>query len=306
MPEVIVAIPTFRRPQGLEKLLRSLVRLETSAEVSILVADNDVVGQEGHAVCEQLNSGYRWPLECILVEQRGIAQNRNALVERALQNPGIEFIAMLDDDEWPTPVWLDELLSVQGKTGADAVAGSVLREFEIEPGRLALHCDGIAIVRGKTGPTDEISSTANVLMHRSCFEGGRRFDPGFALTGGEDRDFFTRLALAGKRFAWSDDAIVYAYVPATRASLIWALKRAYRAGNSDMRVMLKHGMSFGERTREIAKIISAVVLAPFAYLTFIADPSRSADAIRRVFRAAGKIAALFGRHYNEYAATHGK
>jgi hypothetical protein len=161
-------------------------------------------------------------------------------------------------------------------------------------------------VRGKTGPTREIDSTANVLVHRSCFDGGRRFDPGFALTGGEDRDFFTGLARAGKRFAWSDDAIVYAYVPSTRASLRWGLKRAYRAGNSDMRVMLKHGMSFGERVREIAKIIGAVVLAPLAYIVFIADASRSANAIRRVFRAAGKTAAFFGRYYNEYAVTHGK
>jgi hypothetical protein len=143
-------------------------------------------------------------------------------------------------------------------------------------------------------------------MHRSCFDGGRRFDLRFALTGGEDREFFTRLARAGKNFAWSDDAIVHAWLPATRASLVWALKRAYRAGNSDMRVMLEQGMSFDMRAREIAKIIGAIVLAPFAYVLFIADASRSADAIRRVFRAAGKTAAFFGRYYNEYAVTHGK
>src|SRR4051794_34627843 len=106
MPEVVVAIPTFRRPQGLEKLLRALAQLDTTASVSVLVADNDAGGREGQAVCERMKSGYRWPLECIVVEQRGIAQNRNALVERALQYPRMDFIAMLDDDEWPVARWL--------------------------------------------------------------------------------------------------------------------------------------------------------------------------------------------------------
>ena len=41
MPKVAVAIPTFRRPRGLERLLAALAKLETSAEVEIVVADND-------------------------------------------------------------------------------------------------------------------------------------------------------------------------------------------------------------------------------------------------------------------------
>ena len=41
MAEVIVAIPTFRRPQSLTRLLDALAKLETSAVVTVLVADND-------------------------------------------------------------------------------------------------------------------------------------------------------------------------------------------------------------------------------------------------------------------------
>ncbi len=306
MSEITVAIPTFRRPQGLEKLLRALEKLDTTATVNVIVGDNDAESHAGLDVCERVKPGYRWPLEAIVVSARGIAQNRNALVEQALKNPRMEFLAMVDDDEWPVAGWLDALLTVQRETGADAVAGAVLREFETDPGRLAAHCDGIAPVRGQTGITHEIDSTANVLVHRSCFDNGRRFDPEFALTGGEDREFFTRLEREGKRFAWSDEAVVYAYVPTSRSSLTWGLKRAYRAGNSDMRVMLKHGLSTAGKARETAKIVGAVVTAPFAFVIFIADAARSANAIRRVFRAAGKVASFFGHHYNEYAVVHGK
>jgi glycosyltransferase involved in cell wall biosynthesis len=306
MAEVTIAIPTFRRPQGLEKLLRALERLQTSHAISVLVADNDGERHEGIDTVVRLTPSYRWPLQAIVVHERGIAQNRNALVEQSLKNPRMEFLAMLDDDEWPEDGWLDSLLDVQRATDADAVAGAVLREFEHPPGRLAAHCDGLLPARGKTGITHEIDSTANVLVRRACFDEGYRFDPEFALTGGEDRDFFTRLARDGKRFAWSDEAVVYSHVPASRASLSWGLARAYRAGNSDMRVLLKYGLSPHAMTREIAKIVGAIVIAPFAFLFFIADAGRAANAIRRVFRAAGKIAAFFGRHYNEYAVVHGK
>jgi len=306
MPEVVIAIPTFRRPQGLEKLLRALEKLETTAIVSVVVGDNDADRHEGFDVCQRLKASYRWPLDPMIVSARGIAQNRNALTERALQNPRMEFIAMLDDDEWPESGWLDALLAVQKQTGADAVAGAVLREFESRPSRLAAHCEELAPVRGTTGPAPEVDSTANVLVHRSCFDGGRRFDPEFALTGGEDRDFFTRLARDGKRFAWSDDAIVHAYVPVSRASFSWCMTRAYRVGNSDMRVMLKYGLSPLQRLREIGKIVAAVITAPIAFLLLLVGAAPSANAVRRLFRAAGKIAAFFGRHYNEYAVVHGK
>ncbi len=43
MPKIAVAIPTFRRPRGLERLLMALAQLETSADVEIVVADNDAV-----------------------------------------------------------------------------------------------------------------------------------------------------------------------------------------------------------------------------------------------------------------------
>ena len=84
MPDVTVAIPTFRRPEGLERLLVALANLETDARLDVLVADNDTDRRDGIAVVERLRSaGYRWPIAAMVVAERGIAQARNALVERA-------------------------------------------------------------------------------------------------------------------------------------------------------------------------------------------------------------------------------
>jgi hypothetical protein len=197
---------------------------------------------------------------------------------------------------------------MQRATRADALRGTILRDFEKRPGRWAAFCPGIAPVRAKSGPVDMIDGAGNVFVSRRCFEemAAPHFDPAFALTGGEDREFFTRLKRAGKRFAWADDAVCHEHVPASRASLGWALSRAYRIGNSDMRVFLKFAPARGERLRETAKIALAIALYPLLQLALAPLPSRRVQPLCKLSRAAGKLAALFGRYYDEYAVVHGR
>jgi GT2 family glycosyltransferase len=309
MFSLVVAIPTYRRPQGLERLLRALAGLRTSAALRVLVADNDADRAEGHAVVARIKSqSYRWPLEVITVPQRGIAQARNALVAHALDHYRFDYLAMLDDDEWPDAGWIDAFLAVAGNTNADALHGAVLPDFEAEPGRWARACRGLAPWRGTTGPVPMIHSTSNVLLRRAALAQLSRpyFDSRFALSGGEDKDFFTRLANARATFAWADDAIVHAHVPATRSTPRWALQRAFRIGNSDMRVFIKYRKGLLAHARESAKIAAALILSPPAAILFVPLASRRMAPLCKFARAAGKLAALFGARYDEYAVTHGQ
>lgn len=307
MAEIIVAIPTFRRPRGLERLLAALEQLETQAEVEVIVADNDAENREGFDLCVRLRDEYRWPLASIVVPERGIAAARNALVDFVLAHSRARFVAMLDDDEWPDPQWLDAFLKMQRDTRADAVRGTILREFEKQPGRWAARCPGIATIREKSGPTEFIDGAGNVFISRRCFEELPRpcFDPSFAMGGGEDTDFFLRLKRRGKRFAWADDAICREFVPASRANLRWVLARAYSIGNSDMRVFLKFAPARRERVLETARIAGAILLYPLLQILFAPVPERRAEPLCKLYRAMGKIAAVFGRHYHEYATVHG-
>ena len=110
---VIVAIPTFRRPKNLQRLLEALAKLDTDAEVSVLVADNDADHHEGFDFCNKLAPYYRWPLKSVIARQRGIAHARNTLVAEALKDEKAGFIAMIDDDEWPDPHWISAFLKAQ-------------------------------------------------------------------------------------------------------------------------------------------------------------------------------------------------
>jgi glycosyltransferase involved in cell wall biosynthesis len=303
---VTVAIPSFKRPRSLARLLEALTNLQTDAHVRVLVADNDADKHEGHDFCRSLEN-YRWPLTSIIVPERGIAPARNALVQAALADGATGFVAMIDDDEWPAPGWLAEFLRVQAATGADCLQGSIL--FARAAGDAwAEGSDGLSDIRRPTGPIALLQGAGNLFMTRACLESMAApwFDPAFALSGGEDREFFVRLQSAGKRFAWADQALAYGEVPAIRASLSWVLRRAFSVGNSDMRVLLKHRPGAGTLLRETAKIAGALLLSPPAAAILFLVPNRRTAALRKFCRAAGKLAAILGAHYNEYSVIHGE
>src|ERR1700712_4018015 len=122
---VIIAIPTFKRPESLARLLDAIAALRTSAEISVLVVDNDADAHQGFDLCRCMAPGYRWPLRAVIEPVRGIASARNRLVSEALRSEA-HFIAMIDDDEWPGPNWITHFLATQKRIGADILQGSII------------------------------------------------------------------------------------------------------------------------------------------------------------------------------------
>jgi GT2 family glycosyltransferase len=309
MADVVIAIPSYRRPKSLERLLRALENLHTHANATILVADNDADGREALQACETIRAGgYRWPIDAIAATQRGISGARNALIARVLEKHPCDFVAMIDDDEVPDVAWLEKLLAMQAETGADAVGGTVHRVFESDPGAWATHCDGVSDVLHPAGPIAMLEGTGNLLIRRALLETLAEpwFDPDFSFTGGEDKDFFVRARNAGAQFAWAADAVAHDFVPPSRANLKWALSRAYSAGNSDMRVFLKYRPALSSRLNEAGRIVAALLLNPILFVILAFNPNRRVRPLRKLARAFGKIAAIGGRRYEEYSVIHGQ
>jgi succinoglycan biosynthesis protein ExoM len=298
---VVIAIPTFKRPKSLARLLHAIARLKTEAEIYVLVADNDAEAHQGFDICASMAPAYRWPLKAVIEKTRGIAQVRNRLVAEALKDDA-KFIAMIDDDEWPDEHWIDELLRAQRAVRADVIQGSVLFTD------LASGSKSVPDIRHASGLVEMLKGAGNLLVRREVFEtiAAPWFDPAFALTGGEDFDFFMRLKKAGCRFAWSDEARALGDVPPRRNELSWTLKRAYSNGNSDMRVILKHQPGLIPVAREGLKILGAVLLSLPLALILGFSPNHRREPLTRLCRAAGKLTAMAGQRYNEYAVVHGE
>ena len=308
MARIIVCVATCNRPQGLRRTLDSIATLDTHHQLEVLVADNDAQRQDGLAVVEALASrGYRWPIEALLVAERGIPLVRNALVAAALARPGVTHVAMLDDDEAASPQWIDAMVDAAQRWDADIVGGAVLREMDsaIAPWA-SRHPLLQAKRRGTSGPVTLVDSTANVLMavHALRAMGERPFDDRMALTGGSDKQLFSRMARQGFRFAWAEDALVTELIPASRVTAKWLLMRGYRLGMTDMMVERFHKGRLRTFVGEAPRIVAGFLVGTLGAVATL-DRGKRVVRLGKLYRAVGKIAGLLGLHYEEYRKVHG-
>jgi succinoglycan biosynthesis protein ExoM len=282
---ISVCICTFRRPDLLQRLLRGLDEQETGGffTYSIVVVDNDEL-QSAEAVVSNFVARSRTAVRYCVESQQNIALARN----KAVANAAGDFVAFIDDDEFPTKNWLLTLYTACGKYEVDGVLGPVKPHFDEKPPQWVLkgkfydrpsYPTGL-IIDGKKG------RTGNVLLKRELFAaaGAQPFRPQFRT--GEDQDFFTRMIELGYRFIWCHEAMAYEVVPPIRWKRSFMLRRALLNGGAA--VLRK---SFGPL--DIAKSFIAVpmytVVLPFALLL---GHHRFMTILIKLFDHLGKLLAL--------------
>lgn len=302
MKKVLVGIPTFRRPDLLRTCLESVrsQRLNDGIKLRVLVADNDVAG-EGEAVAHVAAAGFPFELIAAVVEAPGISAARNAILAEAA-NWGADAIAMIDDDETVSEDWLQALLDVKADTGADVVGGPSIPVYSTEPSPVILASKAFWYdAKRKSGPIDIVHATNNVLINCAALRNvaNPTFDDAFGLTGGGDKEFFTRLKKAGVSFAWASDARAFELVPQSRMTTGWILRRNFRIGIDDLRIAKMHEgrLSAARKSAEALAVLAAVPVTAPALLV----PRWRLRMLRRWSRAVGRMSGLFGRRYGEYA-----
>jgi succinoglycan biosynthesis protein ExoM len=308
MPKVAIAIATWKRPQMLQKALRSVENLHTDVEVVVLVADNDSEKKEGLAVVNRLTDRYRFPLSGVLVEQRGIPHARNALLHAAIVEAHADFVAFMDDDQWPEPGWLDALLTMQNQTRADVVASAVYADFEVIPPTWLSECGVYRRDTVTNGLVGSVYATCGVLLSADLTTRLPLpwLDASFGQTGNDDADLFWRLRDKGAIFARAAESKIHETYPKSRLTARWALQRAYRGGNGYVMIAMRHQPLFRVVVRECLKIPAAFLIAPLGLLFFLGQPARQFRVMLRLAVAIGKATALAGRQYREYAVSHGR
>jgi succinoglycan biosynthesis protein ExoM len=306
MSRVVIGIPTFRRPESLRRLLRSIADLEPiDAEVVVVVADNDPAAQDGLAIASEVAAaGYRYELTAFLVESAGLAAVRNALMQRAFRDFDATKLAMVDDDERVEAGWLAGLERAQQAFDADLIFGAIRPEFERTPPAWVV---GQPMYWGNVYPhgrAADAPGTGSVLLRRRVFDGlGLRFDETYSFSGGEDRDFFMRLRALGGSFAHASDAVSYEYVGEDRMKRGWVLQRAFRIGATDARIGKRFRRSTIHRILELAKIPVALLVGVLGVVLACVDSRRQMRFAVLVCRQAGKVAGLLGWLPKTYAAA---
>lgn len=231
IPHISVCICTFKRPALLAKALLELAKQETDGRFtySIVVVDNDRL-QSAKATVEAYLQHASIPVKYCCEPQKNIALARN----HAIINANGDFLAFIDDDEYPAPQWLGTLLSTCIKTEADGVLGPVVPYFEAPPPQWVVKGRFFDRPTHATGDIITLSQarTGNVLFRKNIFVEVREVFRKEFGTGGEDVDFFRRMMNHGYRFIWCNEAVVHELVPATRCRRRYLLKRALLRGSN--------------------------------------------------------------------------
>jgi len=281
-----VCVCTYRRPDLLRRLLEALCGLDTAGlfTYSIVIADNDRL-ESSRTLVSAFADAARLPITYCVEPRQNIALARNKAVEHATG----DFLAFIDDDEFPTRTWLLKLFETCRRYEADGALGPVKPHFDETPPQWVV--DGGFYAR-PTYPTGFVidwrkGRTGNLLIDRRVVAGDALpFRPEF-LTG-EDQDFFRRMIARGHVFVWCDEAVAYEVVPPVRWGRIFMLRRALLRG----RISLLHP-TFGLSAivKSLVAIPMYLVLLPLALLT---GQSRFMKCMVKLFDHAGRLLALAG------------
>ena len=257
LPHINVCACTYKRPELLLKLLREVERQQTDNRFtfSIIISDNDSQ-QSARAVVEKFAAGSNVKTVYCAEPRSNIALARN----KALEHATGDFVAFIDDDEFPLPDWLMMMWKACEEYQAAGILGPVRPFFATPPPSWVIKgrfCDRPEPPTGSIMDWEE-SRTGNLLFRRRILDGeAQPFDPHFG-TGGEDKDFFMRMTERGHVFRWCNEGITYEDVPPARLTRSYMLKRA-----------LLRGKNILKNPKDRARILATSAVATPVYLIIL-------------------------------------
>jgi len=211
---IAICVATYKRPELLSNCLNSIgqITIPEGYVPIIIVVDNDSE-RSGETSFNEAIKNIDIESHYYVEADRGICSARNCLLEKSLVHKA-EYIAFVDDDEFPHPTWLKNHLIAMDKFNADVVAGPVISTLNSEPPNKILTNNKFI-----TGQTPRHVAAGNVLFKsKLTSKDGLWFDTKYNFTGGEDFNFFDRSSAKGHIHVLAADAIIYETIPQERTT----------------------------------------------------------------------------------------
>ena len=300
---ISICIATHQRPERLRALLDDLAQQRRLPQ-EVVVVDNDAAGGARATVDHARDAGAPYPIRYDIQTLKNIALTRNRTIALAQG----DWLAFIDDDERAPPGWLGQLSDAAARFGAAGVLGPVEPVLPVTAPawlRRGRFYDWARMNTGTVVPI-KLLRFGNVLLSAALLRTQDPvFDPAYGLTGGEDGDLLARLVQAGARIVWCDEAIVNEPVEPSRLSLRWLLLRSLRGGQDFARHVLtgRHGpLTAGRRAQLLLRALTQMFVAGgLALLCLPLGLHLAAYWLTKASANLGKLTALVGLHYREYA-----
>lgn len=291
MGDVTICICTFRR-ESIAATLRSIAEATAYAPVPVVVIDNDDHNGARDRILAAAAAA-KVAATYVHAPARNISIARNA----ALDAVETRWAAFIDDDEIAEPAWLCALLLMRDR--GEAIIGQSRALYD--PGVPAWNAACDFHSNRLEGRADN-AYTSNALIDVDFV---RRHDLRFRLdlgqTGGEDTLFFRAFSEAGGRILYQPDSVVVEPVSTARATMRWALRRRFRAGQT-------HGLVLQQFDRKAYRILLVTAAAKCVFSLIAAAATVPGTTASRKWLARSALHAgsvsyrLYPRIVREYAS----
>ena len=302
MYEIAICIPTYKRPLMLERLVLSIVECNINRSIlktiNIIIVDNDrekSAELTSSKLLEQNNkilhiSYFNYPVP-------GLSNVRNELLRKAF-SLAADFIVFIDDDEYVTQNWLNELVQAISINKADAVRGPVVSVIESTiPKYISCWFE-----RERYANNTQLSTltTGNLILRCSSLKKFNVwFDPRFNSSGSEDGYFGVQLLNKGGEIYWAGDAIAYETIPKSRANLRWLFKRNLRTASTFSYVLILE-KNFLLLLRKLLVSIVYLFLGSIMSILIFTNYRKKYWGILKIAEGCGGIIGAFRITYKEY------
>jgi glycosyltransferase involved in cell wall biosynthesis len=317
-PLVAISVVTYQRPHSLRRLMTSLNKLKfeqvACPRIRFCVVDNDA-DRSAKAALDAHQFPADWQVHYEVVSQRGLSHVRNRAIELSCD---ADFLVFIDDDQVADACWLDRLLATQQKCNAGVVWGRNLPLFD-QPPEEHVHRLGYFKKNGigggdgdirrnvkmkmgyfdppavPTGGSCNYADTNNVLVKRAILTDDLRFNPIFNGCGGEDREFFGRVASSENKIVWANEAKTYECLPPERTRLRWMMRREYASGICYVKEQFAAGKVWSTRIERGLKSFAHLAFgAGLIIVGCLAGRKYRGRGCLWIARGAGTMAGLFG------------
>jgi glycosyltransferase involved in cell wall biosynthesis len=297
---VSVAIITFKRPDGLRRLLTGLHKQQRAAErpfdLTVVVVDNDAE-RSAEPVAHSFSDVFT--LRYVPEARQGIPIARNAALDAVPEDS--DFVCFIDDDEWPCERWLDAFVELHAATHADCYYGPVEPVYPAPAPQWFVKSCVFERRKFADGARLSFAASNNVMISMPFLrKTGLRFDDRMRFTGGSDYLFFRQAVRLGLTIRWADEALVYDSVPSNRMNWSWICRRQYRIGNTfaiSERIIGRRHLLIRRSIVSLVRIALGTIMLPM----LLVSPYYGMRGVSHALRGAGMLIGLMGHRLQEYA-----
>ncbi len=298
-----VCVATYKRPELLKKLIDSLLAQKgiDIKEVEIIIVDNDK-DESAKTIINEYKNKKTCEISYFTQPEKNISLTRNVALERVKG----DYVLFIDDDEYADENWMSVHIGNLKKFDADAAFGMVKSYFSENTPEWIKRCMVYQRNTNPSGAEPANMNTGNCIIKSEFFmDKGYRFDKEYGITGGSDFQLFSKIVKDGYKLISCYEAVTYEYVPESRATVAWLIRRVARTGNNFSRTQIEHSDGIKKlsiRMKEFGKGFIQAVIAFIISVFMIWNPTKSLNWFLTSVSNIMKPLAALGIYYKEYKA----